>query len=156
MLICCSRNILILLTFNIITVFLLNICCIGEHKIYLQKKKKYIYKRFFPLVLRVMTLFLNILAWDVLTSMSTRTLEMNMNIILRASSSSNERARQPFSLHSSTADAQVKDSTHNTQTTAQCRTEQRGYIVQPSWTSDEWRAARRNQQTDQSEEKRKK
>lgn len=48
---------------------------------------------------------------DVLTSMSTRTLEMNMNIILRASSSSNERAKQPFSLHSSTAKQHVKDST---------------------------------------------
>jgi len=37
---------------------------------------------------------------------------MKMNIILRASSSSNERAKQPFSLQSSTAKQHVKDSNH--------------------------------------------
>src|SRR4029434_7180534 len=38
-----------------------------------------------------------------LTSTSTRTLPMRMKVMLKASSSSSDSARQPFSLHSSTA-----------------------------------------------------
>lgn len=44
------------------------------------------------------------------TSIRTRTLAINTNAMLNAKSSSNDKARQPFSLHSSTAKRYVKDS----------------------------------------------